>query len=98
MVSGVEYDCDLVPGIVAGSTDDDSVCFEAGTLTYTADNSLHPFTEEFAYTVFDEDGGQSDQGKVTITTDAPAPGSGGTVDWLLLGLLSVAGLRRLRAL
>jgi CSLREA domain-containing protein len=98
VVSGVEYDCDLVPGIVAGSTDDDSVCFEAGTLTYTADNSLHPFTEEFAYTVFDEDGGQSDQGKVTITTDAPAPGSGGTVDWLLLGLLSVAGLRRLRAL
>lgn len=99
VVSGIEFDCDDIEGSVASDADDSgSVCFTAGTLTYTADNSLHPFTEEFSYSVFDEQGGQSDQAKVTITTDAPAPGSsGGSFDWLLLGLLSVLGLRRVRS-
>lgn len=98
VVSGVEVECDDVSGTVSSDADNGSVCFEAGTLTYSADNNLHPFTEEFSYTVFDSDGGQSDPATVTITTDAPAPGSsGGSFDWLLLGLLSLAGLRRTRS-
>jgi hypothetical protein len=99
VVSGVEFDCDDIPGNPASTTGDTgNVCFEAGTLTYTADNSQHPFTEEFSYTVFDAEGAQSSPAKVTIKTNAPEPGSdGGAFDWLLLGLLSVLGLRRIRS-
>lgn len=98
IVSGDEVECDDVPGNVESGTDTGSVCFAAGTLTYTADNSLHPFTDEFTYTVFDAQGAQSDQAKVTISTDAPAPGTnGGALDWLLLAILSLAGLRRVRS-
>ncbi len=98
VVSGVEVDCDTVLGSTSSSADIGAVCFISGTLTYSADNNLSPFTEEFTYTVFDTDGGQSNQARVIINTDAPAPGSsGGSLDWLLLGLLAAIGLQRARS-
>lgn len=98
VVSGVEVDCDTVLGSTSSSADIGAVCFISGTLTYSADNNLSPFTEEFTYTVFDTEGGQSNQARVIINTDAPAPGSGGgSLDWLLLGLLAAIGLQRARS-
>lgn len=94
-VEGTEIDC----VDVTGDEVDGAVCFASGPLTYKADNSVAPFTDSFQYTVYDkrgeEDPLQSAPATVTIATDAPAPEStgGGSVDWILLSLLSVAGLR-----
>lgn len=98
-VTGEEVDC----ADVVGDAVDGAVCFVSGMLTYKADNSSSPFTEEFEYSVYDrhtgEDALESARAVVTISTDAPDPDKkGGTVDWLLLSLLSLAGLRLSRRL
>lgn len=98
-VTGEEVDC----ADVVGDAVDGAVCFVSGMLTYKADNSASPFTEEFEYSVYDrhagEDALESARAVVTISTDAPDPDKkGGTVDWLLLSLLSLAGLRLSRRL
>lgn len=98
-VSGDVIDCPNASTAI-GATG--SVCFSGATLlTYTADNSLSPFTEEFNYSVFDHHGSEtpleSSSVKVTIRTNAPDPDNkGGSLDWALLGLLIFTGLRRSR--
>lgn len=100
VVVGEEVDCEDV----TGSAVEGSVCFKAGTLTYRADNNLSPFTEQFGYSIYDahngEDALESLDATVTITTDAPDPEKkgGGSVDWVFLALLSLAGLRLSRRL
>lgn len=95
MVQGEEIDCEDV----VGDPVEGAVCFKAGILTYKADNNLSPFTEVFEYSVYDAHSGEDALGSfsatVTISTDAPDPDKkgGGSLDWLLLCLLSVAGLR-----
>lgn len=77
----------------------DRKCFAAQGLRYVADNNLSPFTDSFKYVVYDKDKEESAEATVTITTDAPDPDrKGGSADWLLLGVLAMAGLRRVRRL
>lgn len=74
-------------------------CFAAEGLRYVAYNNLSPFSDSFKYVVYDMDKEESAEAVVTITTDAPDPEKkGGTADWLLLGVLAMAGLRRVRRL
>lgn len=91
VLSGVEVDC---PG-EASSEDEGQVCYAAGALRYVANNNMSPFTDEFTYVVIDEDGDDSGNARVLIRTDAkdPQSGGGGSIDWILLSLLSLAGLR-----
>lgn len=94
-VLGEEVSCEDV----VGDPVEGAVCFKAGVLTYKADNNLSPFTEVFEYSIYDahsgEDALESFGATVTIATDAPDPEKkgGGSVDWFLLCLLSLAGLR-----
>lgn len=98
-VTGEEVDC----ADIVGDAVDGAVCFVSGSLTYKADNSASPFTEEFEYSVYDrhtgEDALESNRAVVTISTDAPDPDKkGGGVDWAMLGLMALAGLRLSRRL
>lgn len=77
----------------------DRKCFAAQGLRYVASNNLSPFTDSFRYVVYDKNKEESAEAVVTITTDAPDPDKkGGSADWMLLGLLAMAGLRRTRRL
>jgi len=77
----------------------DRKCYAAQGLRYVAYNNLSPFTDSFKYVVYDKNKDESAEAVVTITTDAPDPDKkGGSADWMLLGLLAMAGLRRIRRL
>lgn len=70
-------------------------------LTYTARNSMSPFTDSFTYVVYDQDNATSNAATVTIATDAQDPdhgGGAGSVDLLAGLILSLLGLRRFRRL
>lgn len=81
------------------ASEPDRKCFAAQGLRYVADNNLSPFSDSFKYVVYDKDKEESVEAVVTINTDAPDPDKkGGSADWLLLGVLAMAGLRRVRRL